>query len=268
MSPESDSSSEVGAMENEQCNVLARRIYEKTNGNALHTTQQLKRFQTKDEWSISLECIYNNSSSSSDSMLDLFSTKIKEQPVQVQEVLMVASCLGSAFDESLLCHSGVVTSSIVLQALSVADELGLIEFDFGAGLGRFAHDKFQEAALALIPEGETDLFRLRIGRSLLGQLPESDLRKHFHLVVNLMVQGSNRIEHTEEREKLAMLCTTAARKFAKTSAFHAAIHYVESGIKSFWRNGIGEINIDSVYSCFPQELNLGIALATMRWWMS
>ncbi|CAB9520268.1 expressed unknown protein [Seminavis robusta] len=240
---------DAGILPAEQSSTLAEIVHSQTCGNAFFSTQYLqtmqeeglllKRENSNAEWEI-YEDIMELSSRSSNSnsegpdnpqMVRLLAKKMKALPHDVQEVLMVAACIGGEVRESLLFHASSVASSSVLLALCVAEEHGLIIYNFDEGVGRFRHDSFQSAAFSLIPSDQNGRFQLQIGRTLRAQLPEEEFEESILLIASLLIQGSDHIlDSVDEREKLARLCLMAARKAAKGSAFLSALQYIEHGM--------------------------------------
>jgi predicted ATPase len=71
------------------------------------------------------------------------------------------------------------------------------------GAYAFPHDRVQEAACALIPEGERAAVHLRIGRMLLSHAPSSELEEKIFEIVNQLDRGATLISFQEEKIQLA-----------------------------------------------------------------
>lgn len=225
----------------EQAELLGEIVHTQTNGNAFFSTQYLqnlqeegllKREQSDAEWQFDEDALQLSSHNASydDQMVRLLAKKMMQLPEEVQDVLKVAACIGSEVRESLLFHACSVASSTVLLALCAAEERGLISYNFDLSSGRWAHDRFQEAAVSLIPVEERKFFQLQIGKKLRLHLSEEDFSSNLLLVASLLTQGLSLVEDEDEREKMGRLCLAAARKAARASAFSSAIQYIEFGM--------------------------------------
>ena len=71
------------------------------------------------------------------------------------------------------------------------------------GIYWFLHDRVQEAAYALIPEGERAAEHLRIGRLLAAGTPPDAVEESVFEIVSQLNRGAALITAAEEREQLA-----------------------------------------------------------------
>ena len=85
----------------------------------------------------------------------------------------------------------------------------------------FLHDRIQEAAYALIPEGDRAGAHLRTGRVLLTTMPEDQLAEHLFDVANQFNRGAVLVVDRDEKAKIATLNLRTGRK-AKASAAYAS----------------------------------------------
>ena len=90
--------------------------------------------------------------------------KLSRLPPAIQKALGQLACLGNAAETATLAlvHGG--TEEAIHAALWEAVRAGLVLRS--ASTYTFLHDRIQEAAYALIPEGERAMAHLRIGRVL------------------------------------------------------------------------------------------------------
>ena len=83
----------------------------------------------------------------------------------------------------------------------------------------FLHDRVQEAAYALIPEGERAMAHLRIGRLLAAQTTAEELEESIFDIVNQFDRGAALITTPEEREQVAELNLMAGKRAKAATAY-------------------------------------------------
>ena len=98
-----------------------------------------------------------------------------------------------------------------------------------AGAYRFVHDRFQEAAYALIPEGERPAAHLRIGRLFAARTPPEAIEENVFEIVSQLNRGAALITTPAEREKLAELNLLAGRRAKVATAFAMALAHFTAG---------------------------------------
>ena len=142
--------------------------------------------------------------------------------VRQKSLREVAAELWPAIEEGL-----VLPTTERYEALMAAPEVVLE----GAPPGfKFLHDRVQQAAYALIPEGERPPVHLRIGRLLLGGAEDPPDDRLFEAVRHLNV-GHERIDDEAERARLARLNLRAGHKAKESAAFQAALDYFQAGLR-------------------------------------
>src|SRR5205085_356588 len=94
---------------------------------------------------------------------------------------------------------------------------------------RFGHDRVQEAAYSLIPEGMRAGSHLRIGRLLYAHTPPEKLEEAVFEIVSQLNRGAHLIDSRAEREQAAQLNLTAATRAKASTAYTAALGYLASG---------------------------------------
>lgn len=211
--------------------LLADLIIEKTDGNALFVVEVIQTLsvegllkQPVDNDQEDVLCRIRNRLTGE---LDLIGEKIQNTPQNVQQVLMLAACLGAEFEEDLLRQ--LITFEIK-DLLTIASTRGLIVPDNYAGTWRFTHDQVQQATYSLIPEEEKEQAHLTIGRKLWTSLTPEQLEAHFFLVVRQLLFGSRLMVDLEERNQFAALLFLAGQKAAQSFTFLTASTYLELGI--------------------------------------
>ncbi len=93
----------------------------------------------------------------------------------------------------------------------------------------FLHDRVQEAAYGLIPEGERPAIHLRIGRLLADQTPSEKLKDSIFEIVNQLNRGAGLITSREERERVAELNLIAGERAKTSTAYASALTYFAAG---------------------------------------
>mmetsp|Transcript_21188 Transcript_21188/g.29964 ORF Transcript_21188/g.29964 Transcript_21188/m.29964 type:complete len:712 (+) Transcript_21188:623-2758(+) len=221
-------------------------VYRKTKGNILFVAQSLEalcwskiiRRTVEDSWEWHQTDLDSWVKDSFD-IVQLLENKIQRLPPATQNVLSAAACLGAEFDARVL--SEAVPFLDISNALDQSIEDGLVvEQSHVEGLYKFAHDKVQQAAYALIPEDKKGELHLSIGRRLMPTKLKEGTDRHIFLIVDQMSRGIGALEDQNEKDGLASLCLQAGRKAARFSDFKGAAYYFELGIsllnKRHWRD--------------------------------
>ncbi|WP_437588534.1 AAA family ATPase [Sorangium sp. So ce1000] len=212
---------------------LAGAILKKTGGNPFFVKQFIRHlYDTKalvfdpaagwrwDLWQIErLEC--------TDNVLSLMAETIRRLPQATQRVLRLASAIGNTFEVDVLSTVSERPPDETYASLDHALAEGLIAA--ADEQYRFAHDKIQEAAYSLIPEGDRPAFHYRIGKLLLGKL-RSDKGHDLFDIVNHLNSAGALIHAPEERMESARLNLKAAGRAQESAAFTAALKYLEHGM--------------------------------------
>ena len=102
---------------------------------------------------------------------------------------------------------------------------------------RFSHDRVQEAADALIPEGSKSILQWHIGKALVTKLTEVQLKRILFVVVDLLNAGlgeyeSTHADNSKELLLLAKMNAQAGSKAMSVSAYRLASGYFLTGIKA------------------------------------
>ena len=160
-------------------------------------------------------------------VVQLMVDKVRRLPPATQIALRQLSCLGAS--------EAISTLSLIQGGSEAATEAALWEA-VGAGLVlrqegnyRFLHDRVQEAAYALIPEGERPAAHLAIGRLLAASTPPEVIEEHVFEIVSQLNRGAALITSAEERERLAELNLIAGRRAKASIAYASALTYLIAG---------------------------------------
>ena len=223
------------------CEPLARLICERTEGNPFFFTQFLDALQKEGllqhdaqhrEWQWDLEKI--KAKDFADNVVDLMVGKLRQLPVPSQEALKLAACLGNRFELRHLARAS--GHAEVEQHLTAALQESLIVRSHDRG--KFLHDRIQQAAYSLIPEGERAQVHLRIGRVLLASMTADDLDEHLFDVANQLNRGAARLADRDEKTQVATIDLRAGRKAKASAAYASARVYLAAGMalldETYW----------------------------------
>jgi predicted ATPase len=94
---------------------------------------------------------------------------------------------------------------------------------------KFVHDRVQEAAYSLIPEGQWAKAHLRIGRLFMTHIPPEKREGEIFEIVNQLNRGAALIISRDEREQLAELNLTAGKRAKASTAYASALTYLTAG---------------------------------------
>ena len=210
---------------------LAELVHEKTNGNPFFAIQfvyslaeeGLLIFDRGDSrWSWNLARIHTKGYT--DNVVDLMVEKLSRLPVETQNALHQLACLGNSADFAMLTTIYELSEDDVHSNLQEAVRAGLVLIWEGAY--RFLHDRVQEAAYSLIPDGARAAAHLRIGRLLLSYIRPEKREEAIFEIVNQLNRGSQLIRSTEERRRLAELNLIAGRRGKRSTAYTSALLYL------------------------------------------
>lgn len=240
----------LDASETQQlCNI----VYRRTHGNVFFVIHFLRMLEEKGflfysiatfRWTWDIDLI-ESETTPSDNVVSLVVEKIRRVSEQVQTLLKVAACLWSTIDVDVLgvimaglavetCPGNTITNTNeVVRLLDEAAVHSLVDRKgTGARRYRFAHDRIQQGAYSLIPEGkERDLLHLRIGELILQMSSSSQTEEWMLLTAtDQLNRGSFRITDGDKRTRLSRLNLQAGKMASALSAFVPASNYLTSGI--------------------------------------
>jgi predicted ATPase len=156
---------------------------------------------------------------------DLMVGKLARWPQETRQALKELACLGNRAKVSTLA---IVHGTSAEELESDLWEALRAQLIVRAGDSiRFAHDRVQEAAYALVPERARE--HLRIGRLLLARLANEDRDEALFDIVGQLNRGVALIESDVEREAVAELHLSAALRAKTAVAYASALNYGASG---------------------------------------
>jgi PAS domain S-box-containing protein len=218
----------------EDADQLARLVHEKTAGNPFFTNQFVSSLADEGmlvfdhaaaRWSWDLERIH--AKGYTDNVIDLMVGKLTRLQAETREALLQLACLGNSAETAMLSLVRGSSWEKVHAALWPAVRQELVERTPDAY--RFVHDRIQEAAYTLIPDGERAAKHLRIGRLLAAQTPPEAIAEHVFEIVGQLNRGAALIDSPEEREQVAELNLMAGQRAIGSTAYASALTYLAAG---------------------------------------
>jgi PAS domain S-box-containing protein len=213
---------------------LTQLVYEKTGGNSFFAIQFLSSLAEEGmvtfdhdaaRWLWDLERIH--AKGYTDNVVDLMVAKLTRLPVKTRKALELLACLGNIAEITTLSIALGTAEQQVPAALWLAVRHELIQRS--AGAYRFVHDRVQEAAYSLIPEGQRGRAHLRIGRLLAAHTPPEKREETIFDIVNQLNRGATLITSRDERQQLAELNLFAGKRAKASTAYASALNYLVAG---------------------------------------
>jgi PAS domain S-box-containing protein len=240
----------------EQAQPLTRIVDLKTQGNplfiklflrVLQATGEIK-FNNQGYWEYNI--LNLQQISLIDDVVEFIAAKLRELPLETQETLKTAACLGNQFELNTLAIASEKSQIATANSLWPLLETGLmlpnqqsprffqpevnqqVTFQIDLNLTyRFLHDRVQQAAYSLIPVVLQEQTHLQIGRLLLAKTSTQDQKDKIFEIVHHFNKARNLISAQNERVLLAELNLDAAHKAKMSTAYTAACNYAHIGIE-------------------------------------
>lgn len=258
---------------------LTELVFTKTKGNPFFATQFLKSLQVdglilfdvspptppyqggaRRGWQCDIAQV--RTLALTDDVVEFMAIQLQKLPINTQDVLKLAACIGNQFDLETLAIVHQKSQSQTAAHLWKALQEGLVipiaevykffqdsesvELAQTSDLSvsyKFLHDRVQQAAYLLIPESQKQSTHLEIGQLLLrkgghgGTAPtEAEKEEKIFDIVNQLNMGIELITYPIERDELAQLNLMAGRKAKSSTAYAASIKYLNVGRKLLAKN--------------------------------
>ncbi|WP_414517211.1 AAA family ATPase [Nostoc sp. PCC 9305] len=256
---------------------LTQLIYQKTKGNPFFTTQFLKalheegwvQFQPElGYWQCDLASV--RQLALTDGVVEFMALQLQKLPMETQEVLKLAACIGNQFDLKTLARVSETSFVDMATNLWTALQEGLIlpicetykffqsndsdNIDRGGEIVvsyKFLHDRVQQAAYSLIPEDQKQSTHFKIGQQLWANTPEAEREGKIFEIVNQLNYGLRLTAHKTspdeisrlqeldrvQRHELAQLNLQAGQKAKAATAYETASKYFTAGLAALPENG-------------------------------
>ncbi|MEH2164214.1 MAG: AAA family ATPase [Nostoc sp.] len=235
---------------------LTQLICQKSKGNPFFSTQFLKALyednlitfdQKLGYWQCDIVAV--KALSLTDDVVEFMALQLQKLPTATQNILKLAACIGNQFDLATLAivseQSELETSSDLWKALQegfILPRSEIYKFYIGQEIEdelkssqtisyKFLHDRIQQAAYSLIPNDDNQVIHQRIGELLLNNTPIEKQEERIFEIVNQLNIGANLIIEQSEREQLAQLNLLAGQKAKLSTAYTAAMEYINFGIQ-------------------------------------
>ncbi|MEG4852559.1 AAA family ATPase [Microcoleus sp. B5-D4] len=238
---------------------LTELVYQKTKGNPFFSTQFLKSLyedgQIIFDWDLGhWQCdIAQARLTHASDVVEFMAAQLQKLPKETQNVLKLAACIGAQFDLDTLAIVSEQLPEQTASALWKALQEGLIRlikegYNFlqtdaqyptesvANPIYKFLHDRVQQAAYSLIPENKKKATHLKIGQLLLHKYSDIEREEKLFDIVGHLNQGIELINQLSEREALALLNLEAGGKARNSTAYAAAMVYLQTGIELLTAN--------------------------------
>ncbi|RUT09210.1 serine/threonine protein kinase [Dulcicalothrix desertica PCC 7102] len=241
---------------------LTQLVYHKTKGNPFFSNQFLKALHDDGlitfnscERQVGWQCdiAQVQAKAVTDDVVEFMALQLQKLPLQTQNVLKLAACIGNQFDLATLAiiyeKSQVETAEDLWKALQEGLILPTTEvYKFFQDGGnekttqlsticyqlpnyKFLHDRVQQAAYYLIPEAQKQATHLKIGQMMKSNSEEVEREDILFAIVNQLNIGAALITQQENLEELAQLNLLAGRKARAATAYEPAWYYAITGIQ-------------------------------------
>ena len=218
----------------ERVRSLAELILEKTGGNPFFAIQFITALadegllsfdMDKRLWQWNIEKI--RAKGITDNLADLMAGKLTRLPPATQETLIRFACLGNVAQTATLSAIQMTSEEQIHVALWEVVRTGLVlRLDRAYA---FLHDRVQEAAYALIPDGERAAMHLQIGRALASRTAPEEIEEKIFEIVNQLDRGAALITSSEERVQVAAFNLMAGKRAKNSTAYASALTYLDKG---------------------------------------
>jgi PAS domain S-box-containing protein len=242
---------------------LSKLIYQKTKGNPFFATKFIKELhQSKlikfnfqeGYWQCDIAEI--NQQALTNDVVEFMLCQLRRLPESTQQMLKLAACIGNEFDLETLAiiseQSQIETATCLWTALQetlilptsdfykiyVESENSTLVRDVPQTVTyKFLHDRIQQAAYSLIPEGQRQATHLKIGQLLLQKIPKSERESRIFEIVNQLNFAQKLLKQPSAKLQLVELNLIAGKKSKLSTAYGDAVQYFLNGIFLLVKDG-------------------------------
>jgi len=231
---------------------VAELVQQRTSGNPFFVSEFLKSMYLKHHfefdvenqcWSWNIDELRNEEIT--DNVVELMTSRLQELGESPRQVLEMASCIGNSFGLGKLSLVSGRTELELLRLLRQAIEQNLIIPDsqtyrllrlidvmqdsgdkIGEGLSfRFAHDRIQQAAYAMLDEDELQRIHYRLANALLESSGDRMPSAQLFEIVNHFNAASEMVKDGDEKLEFVKLNYRAGKQAKMSTAYQAALKY-------------------------------------------
>ncbi|MCP4133788.1 MAG: AAA family ATPase [bacterium] len=215
-----------------ECEHLADLVKNKTDGNPFFVKEFLfnlyreNYIRFKKGWHFDMEQITR--AEITGNVVELMANRVKKLPMNIQNILIIASCIGTRFYLTTLAEVYEKDEKEVFELLKEAINEGMI-IKLEGSL-QFAHDRVQEAVYTLVNEEVLARMHYAIGRKLLSGAGKERLEEEIFGIVNQLNKAIPLICSEDEKVELAGFNLTAGLRAKGAAAFEAAQQFFKKGV--------------------------------------
>jgi predicted ATPase len=222
-------------LDDADCTQLARMVYDNTEGNVLHVFQFLDWLEYQEilfinpvSGTATLNACHEDFNQCPISCQSLLTERLVRLSPSVRDVLKVASCLGTEFNNRLIqCVLGVN----VANTLDELVRFGLLADGTMDSTYSFVDVLVRRAAyFELTNQDQRGRLHLEVGRRIWRKLSQAELEQYVFLVLSQFQAAKHLIRREEEQVAIATLCLHGGLKAGKASAFLVAAKHLELGL--------------------------------------
>jgi predicted ATPase/signal transduction histidine kinase/tRNA A-37 threonylcarbamoyl transferase component Bud32 len=220
-----------------QCTVLALFIADLTEGNPLFVSESLSWLHNEQllnvgddgQWGWDMEKIRRSDMPTT--VVELFSSKVKQLAPETVEILMLCACMGNRFAAEEVSLIQEISLQTLFERLKPVLSLGLL-MESKTEL-QFVHDRVQEAVLRFLNPEQRRAIHWQVGQHLLADKPidvELEQQDNLFTIVAHLNLGRTETLTKAESLTLAQLNFHAGNKALNALATLAANEYYHNGI--------------------------------------
>lgn len=226
---------------------LTKLVYNRTGGNPLFVREYLRNLyrgglikfnSQKTRWEWDLKAIRDISMDGN--IVELMADKIMAQPLEGQEILKAASCIGGKLDLRILVAVSDTPEDMIIDFMNLALREGLIvsEADIPTAVISldtennspqflsFMHDRVQQAAYSMLSAAEKNQLHLKIGRAMLEIYSESEINDMVFEIAAQFSFSISELTDLTEKDKISEIFIKSGEKAKRSSAFELAAKYI------------------------------------------
>lgn len=248
----------------EETNSIAKIVTEKTQGNPFFINQLLQFLYEENLLKFDIQegkWLWNEEKITllnvSDNVVDLLILKLQKCSIKTQQILKIASCIGTQFDVKLIAkiagqevpevmkslmeaiHDGFILPSedVLYYLWSDSRELAKMkQFETPSSTFRFLHDKVLQAAYSMTDDSERRKYHQQIGRYLLQKYSGYQKEEHIFEIMNQLNSAEDLISDENERKTYAEMNLMAGNKAMRSVAYGNALSFLKLGLNFLPKN--------------------------------